>query len=316
MKLEKISTVRALMMCLLVTLTGAQLFHPLEAKVPHLFMPAVGAAPYRNCEIDLFNTAPSPDNVCLNQAAAQVNQVRYLGKNSNGDDQVKVEWMVQSITECIPFGSGLPVADRVNIAPFGYELTVKIKRRLGNEDSGKVVKREIISGTNTTIVTIPRATLETDPVSFVATLKTTAGSVQTFNRVITGLGVPSLAGAAQSTNQHSTVPNISAGCFPSLSVSAINFIPGSGATPDNVGITWASGIVNALCNESPRFKVKVIVKRPAGNLDTVETIFAPNSITAQLQLPAAATGATNFNVTITALVGNVVEKIDTQSGNF
>src|SRR6266576_1085580 len=68
----------------------------------------------------------SPDNVCLNGAAAQVNQVRYLGKNSNGDDQIKVEWMVQSITECIPFGSGLPVDDRVTVPPFGYELTVKI----------------------------------------------------------------------------------------------------------------------------------------------------------------------------------------------
>jgi hypothetical protein len=83
-----------------------------------------------------------------------------------------------------------------------------------------------------------------------------------------------------------------------------------------VAITWASGIVNALCNEQPRFKVKVIVKRPAGNLDTVQTVFAPNSTTAQLQLPGGPTGATNFNVTITALAGNVIEKTDTQSGNF
>ena len=267
-------------------------------------------------------SSPSPENNCLTQAGAQINKVRYVGKDSNGDDQVKVEWMVFSITECIPFGSGLPIDNRVNISPFGYELTVKIKRRLGNEDTGKVIKREIVSGTNTTIVTIPRGTLETDPVSFTATLKTTAGSVQTFNRVITGLGVPSLAGATQSTNQHSTVPNVSASCFPSLSVSAINFIPGSGTTPDNVAINWAAGVVNALCNEKPRFKVKVIVKRPAGNVDTVETIIAANSpqgtnsINAQLQLPGAASGATNFNVTITALVGNVIEKTDSQSGNF
>jgi hypothetical protein len=264
------------------------------------------------------NHAPNvlADNVCLNGAVVQINQTRYLGKDANGDDKVTVEWLVQSSTECIPFGGGKPVDDRVNVLPFGYELTVKIKRRLGHEDSGKVIKRDTISGRNVTLVIIPRGALETDPVSYTVTLKTTAGSVQTFNRVITGLGVPSLAGATQSTNQHSTVTSVADNCFPSLAVTAINFIPGSGATPDNVAITWASGIVNALCNEQPRFKVKVIVKRPAGNLDTVQTVFAPNSTTAQLQLPGGPTGATNFNVTITALAGNVIEKTDTQSGNF
>jgi len=261
--------------------------------------------------------ASPADNVCITQATAQINQLRYLGKNSNGDDNVAVEWQVFSQSECVPFGSGLFVPDRVNIPLFGFELRVKIKRRLGNEDSGLVIKRELLSsGAKTTFVAIPRGTLETDPVSYTATLKTTVGAVQTFNRVNTGLGVPSLTGATQSTNQHSTVPNMPASCFPSLSVSAINFIPGSGATPDNVALTWASGIVNALCNEQPRFKVKVILRRPAGNVDTVETVFAPNSTTAQLQLPGAASGAIGFNVTITALAGNVIEKTDSQSGNF
>src|SRR5262245_18010443 len=257
------------------------------------------------------------DNNCITQTTAQINQVRYLGKNSNGDDNIAVEWQVFSISECVPFGSGLFIPDRVNIPLFGFEIRVKIKRRFGNEDSGFVFKREILpSGPKTTFVAIPRGALETDPVSYTATLKTTAGAVQTFNRVITGLGVPSLTGATQSTNQHSSVPNIAASCFPSLSVSAINFLPGSGGTPDNVAITWSSGIVTAMCNEQPRFKVKVIVKRPAGNLDTVETVFAPNSNSAQLQLPGAASGATNFNVTITALAGDVIEKTSTQSGNF
>jgi hypothetical protein len=262
-------------------------------------------------------TSAPPDNNCLTQAVAQINKVRYVGKNSSGDDEVSVEWLVHAVSECVPFGSGEDIPGRVNIQPFGYELTVKIKRRLGNEDSGKVIKREIVAGTNTTIVRIPRGTLETDPVSFTATLKTTAGAVQTFNRVITGLGVPSLVGATQSTNKHSTVPNISTNCFPALSVTAINFIPGSGTTPDNVAINWAgSGPTSDACKEFPRFAIKVLVRRTAGNIDTSQTVFSPDSTSAQLALPGAPGGIVGFNVTLTAINGDVVEKSSTQSGNF
>src|SRR6185369_3146326 len=100
-----------------------------------------------------------PDNVCIEQATAQINQVRYLGKNSNGDDNVSVEWQVFSISECVKFGSGLIINN--NETPlFGFELRVTITRRLGHVDSGSVIKREVVSGTTTTIVTIPRGTLE------------------------------------------------------------------------------------------------------------------------------------------------------------
>jgi hypothetical protein len=263
------------------------------------------------------NSPWPPENNCVTQAVAQINQVRYLGKNSNGDDNVAVEWEVFAVSECVPFGSGHPVPDRVNVPLFGFELRVKIKRRLGNEDTGHVFKREIVSGKTTTFVPIPRGTLETDPVSFTVELKTTAGAVQVFNRVITGLGVPSLVGATQSTNKHSTVPSISNSCFPSLSVTAINFIPGSGATPDNVAINWqGSGPTPDVCKIFPRFTVKVLVRRAAGNVDTVQTVFSPDSTSAQLQLPGAPGGIVGFNVTLTAINGEVVEKVSTRTGNF
>jgi hypothetical protein len=240
--------------------------------------------------------------------------VRYIGKNS-GDDEVSVEWLVQSVTECVPFGSGQDVPGRVDITPFGYELTVKIKRRLGNEDSGKVIKREIVAGTNTTIVRIPRAHLETDPVSFTATLKTTAGAVQTFNRVVTGLGVPSLAGATQSTNKHSTVAGL-ASCFSSVDISAINFIPGAGATPDNVTINWSANTAINVCFDPPRFSLLVRVKRVNGTIDKSQTTFSPGSTTATLQISGTPGPIEGFNITLTAISGNVVEKTSTQSGNF
>jgi hypothetical protein len=259
-------------------------------------------------------TAP-PENNCLTQAVAQINKVRYVGKNSTGDDEVAVEWLVQSVSECVPFGSGQAVAGKENITPFGYEITVKIKRRLGNEDSGKVTKREIVKGTNTTIVRIPREKLETDPVSFAATLKTTAGAVQTFNRVVTGVGIPSLAGATQSTNKHSTVASLTS-CFSSVDVSAINFIPGAGATPDNVTVNWGANTPASPCFEQPRFSIEVRVRRANGITDKSQTTFSPGSTSATLQLSGLPGGVTNFSVVLTAISGNVVEKSDTQSGNF
>lgn len=264
-------------------------------------------------------SAPASDNVCLSESKAQINKVRYVGKNSNGDDEVAVDWQVFSISECVPFGSGQDVPLKSNesvIQPTGYEITVKIKRHLGNEDSGKVTKREIVKGANSTIVRIPRAKLETDPVSFTATLKTTAGAVQTFNRVITGVGVPTLVGVTQNTNKHSTVPNIPDKCFPSVSVTAINFIPGSGATPDNVSINWAGSGPTTDCKEFPRFAVAVQMRRAAGNLDKAQTTFSPDATSGTLQLPGAPGNVTNFSITITAINGNVVEKTSTQGGNF
>lgn len=257
----------------------------------------------------------APENNCRTEAVAQINKVRYVGKNSGGDDEVAVEWLVQSVSECVPFGSGPDVPGKTNITPFGYEITVKIKRRLGHEDSGKVTKREIVTGTTTTVVRIPRATLETDPVSFTATVKTTAGAVQTFNRVVTGTGVPSLAGATQSTNKHSTVAGLFS-CSSSVDMTAINFIPGAGATPDNVTINWSANTSASICSEQPRFSILVRVKRANGTIDTSQTVFSPGSTTATLQLSGAPGGIVNFNVVLTAISGAVVDKTGTQSGNF
>lgn len=259
-------------------------------------------------------TTPAENN-CLTQAKAQIGKVRYLGKHSSGDDQVSVEWLVQSVSECVPFGSGEDVPGKVNITPFGYELTVKIKRRLGNEDSGKVTKREIVKGVITTVVRIPRANLETDPVSFTATLKTTAGVVQTFNRVVTGTGVPSLSGATQSTNKHSTVTDLFS-CSSSADITAINFIPGAGATPDNITINWSANTPASPCFEQPRLSILVRVTRANGVIDKSQTVFSPGSTTATLQLSGAPGGVTNFSIVLTVISGDVVEKSSTQSGNF
>jgi hypothetical protein len=259
--------------------------------------------------------APQAPNVCVSQATAQINKVRYLGKNSS-HDEIEVEWLAHSLSQCFLFGSGR-ASEKQTVPPFGYELTVKIKRKLGNEDSATVSKREFINdGTIKTIVRIPRANLETDPVSFVATLKTTAGALLTKRIVVTGNGAPSLAGATQTAASFSTIPGTPSGCYPSLNVSAVNFIPGSGTTPDNVAITWGAGVATTACFDLPRFTVAADVTRPGGHVDKVETVFSPGSSSAQLQFSGVPGPVVSFHVVIEAISGAVLDKTSTQSGNF
>lgn len=254
---------------------------------------------------------------CITQATAQINKVRYVGKNSNGQDEVEVDWLTNSLSECFLFGSGKD-SGKTNVTPFGYEITVKIKRRLGHEDSATVTRRELVasSGSIKTIVRIPRANLETDPVSFTATLKTTVGAVLTKRLVVTGNGAPSLTGATQTVTRHSTIPGTPSGCYPLLSVSTVNFIPGSGAAPDNVSVTWDSGVPPTACFDLPKFSVQVHVTRPGGQVDKVQTIFSPGSSTATLQLSGAPKPVVSFHVVIEAVSGAVIDKTSTQSGNF
>jgi hypothetical protein len=261
---------------------------------------------------------PQSANGCLTQAAVQINHVRYVGKNSTGQDEVEVDWLTQSLSECFLFGSGKPVAGKNDTPPFGYEITVKIKRRLGHEDSATVTKREIIgnSGSIKTIVRIPRANLETDPVSFTATLKTTVGAVLTKRLVVSGTGAPSLAGATQNATRNSTIPDTPSGCYPLLNITGINFIPGSGTTPDNVSINWGSGAPPTACFDPPKFSVQVNVTRPGGQVDKVQTTFSPGSSTATLQLSGAPGAVVSFHVVIEAISGAVIDKTSTRSGDF
>ena len=260
--------------------------------------------------------APQAPSVCVSQATAQINKVRYVGKSSSGQDEVEVEWLAHSLSQCFIFGSGR-ASEKQTVPPFGYELTVKIKRRLGNEDSATVSKREFINdGTTKTIVRIPRANLETDPVSFVATLKTTVGAILTKRIVVTGNGAPTLTGATQTASSNSTIPGTPSGCYPLLNVSTINFLPGSGANPDNVAINWGSGGPSTACFDPPKFTVAVDVTRPGGHVDKVQTVFSPGSSTAQLQLSGAPGAVVSFHVVIEAISGAVIDKTSTQSGNF
>lgn len=257
-----------------------------------------------------------PTDVCLTLAVAQIGSVHYKGKNAAGQDGVEVDWLARSGSDCVVFGSGHDVnADKTDIPTFGYEVTVKIKRRLGHEDTGTFKTGILVRGEVKTLVKISRGNLETDPVSFEATVKTTAGAVLRKTSHVSGTGAPTLAGATQTFTKNSTVlmPD---GCYPRLQVSAINFIPGSGATADKVTINWDALSPLLACFDPPRFSILVRVTRPGGASTSVPAHFDAGTTNATLTLPGAPGAVASFDVFVTAISGAVIDKTDTQSGNF
>lgn len=267
------------------------------------------------------NSTPAltPTDTCIAQAFVKVEKVLYQGKDNQGRDVVHVEWSNHANSSCVRFGGGFDVPGKSDIPSFGNEVTVKIKRRLGNEDSGTAKSTTISDGNDvvTNNITIPRATLETDPVSYEVKVRTTAGMVITRTARLTGTGAPSLSAATQTFTNHSTIPSLVSTCGPTLQVSALNFFPGAGPKPDRVTINWAAGLPPAAaCLEAPKVTIAVHVTRPNGVVDSGQANLDPGGTTASITLPGTPGSVTSFEVFVTASTGVVIEKFSTSSGPF
>ena len=146
------------------------------------------------------------------------------------------------------------------MATFGYELTVTITRRLGNQDTGTAKSSNLFNGQVTTVVQIPRGVTETDPVKYDVTIKSSFGGV--VRRLLTaqGNGAPTLPNATQSV-ANTSLTQIPDTCFPTVGVTGLAFTPGSGTTPDSVNITWNASRSLTDCLGSLRVLISVEVKR-------------------------------------------------------
>lgn len=249
----------------------------------------------------------------------QIESVKYLGKNS-GKDSVQVvftglppvftggfntnappagfnsaaaiscaRYGVPPINS-VGFGSGLSSnpsfpgfggSGGTTSQGFGYELTVTITRRLGHQDTGTAKSSNIFSGQITTVVQIPRAVAETDPVKYDVTIKTTFGGVARRTLTAQGNGAPALAAATQTFANSSLVP-LPDNCFPSVSITGLSFTPGSGATPDAVTINWTANRSPGDCFTGPRVFISVEVNRPDNSTGRGATQPNANSITVNL----------------------------------
>lgn len=258
-------------------------------------------------------------------ANLQIESVTYLGRN-NGKDSVKVVFSGHAPTPSNLNGTnpgfnntsgvtcakyGVPPVNNVqgnlttpsfqpgfsNSQNFGYELTVTITRKFGNKDTGTAKSSNIFIGSVTTIVQIPRATLETDPVAYDVTIKTTFGGQLRRTLTAQGNGAPALAAATQTFANSSLVQMIDT-CFPSVSISGLSFTPGSGATPDNVTIDWTANRAPTDCFFGPKVFISVDVKRPDGS--TGRASIQPNANSITMNLSGAPAAPVSFIVRVSA----------------
>jgi len=91
--------------------------------------------------------------------------VTYLGK-TGGKDSVQVIFDANTPSHCLGYGIATSASSLQfqGGQPFGYGVTVTIKRKHGNQDSGTASGSGVFLGRITAVVRIPRDTLETDPV--------------------------------------------------------------------------------------------------------------------------------------------------------
>jgi len=203
------------------------------------------------------------------------------------------------------FGGGFPGGTSVQqgfggttlIQNFGYELTVTITRRFGHQDTGTAKSSNIFSGQITTVVQIPRAVAETDPVKYDVTIKTTFGGQARRTLTAQGNGAPALAAATQTFANSSLVP-MPDNCFPSVSITGLSFTPGSGATPDAVTIDWTANRSPSDCLTGPRVLISVEVKRPDNSIGRATT--QPNANRITINLSGAPAAPVSFTVRVTA----------------
>jgi hypothetical protein len=265
-----------------------------------------------------LNGAPMPGDTCINRALIKVERVQYQGKDS-GNDKVFVEWRDAGASPCVYFGGGFDVPGQSNIPSFGYEVTVKIKRKNGHEDSGTSRKNLVVNGNQllTDVITIPRGLLETDPESFDVKVRTTVGVVMTQTDRLTGNGSPVLTNSTQKFTPHTTVPNVLGTCFTLLQVPSLDFLPGSGATPDRVTISLHSGLPQlAECFDQPKVSISVRATRPSGVVDTGQANVAAGDTTNTIPISGTPGAVASFEIIVTATAGSVIEKTAVSSGSF
>jgi hypothetical protein len=218
--------------------------------------------------------------------ALNISSVQYVGKD-DGKDKILVSWNATK-----------PQSTCVSIVEF--RVDVKINRKHGNVDSAS----KTVSGSATNaLVEIPRALLETDPVSFDVRLVAKVNGDRQKSLRLTGNGKPSISSASPN-------PQVATdACDPAVNVTTINFLPAGSGPKDTVGIFWDANVVSG-CMRLDSFRARVKLTRIDGGVDTASSdLFQGNARSAKVELPKGV-DVHSFEITIEsrarAVTGNVI----------
>lgn len=205
-------------------------------------------------------TPATPQKAC--GGGLSIVSVTYKGK-VQGDDHVEVVFDAAINSPCARLGAG-PVQDNFG----GYVVTVKVTRKNGHQDSGTDhhIKASFPSGRQTLVVVVPRGVLETDPVSYEASVKASFGELFHKTVTLTGVGLPRVGAGVQTTTTTSSFDTFRPDeCFPGIQVNDLKFNSGERRVADTVTVTWnATKGPGCTCFPEPKIDIVVQLARPNG----------------------------------------------------
>lgn len=232
--------------------------------------------------------------------------VTYQGK-VQGNDHVQVVFDASINSPCARLGAG-PLQDNFG----GYVVTVKVTRKNGHQDTGTDhhIKASFPSGRQTVVVVVPRGVLETDPVSYDASVKASFGELFRKTLTLTGTGLPRVgAGVAIATTTSSFDSFRPDECFPSIQVNDLKFNTGGGHVADTVTVNWnAAKGPGCTCFPEPKINILVQLARLNG----------PSTGNSEIQ---SGTIQTSVNVPVSGSIANgpptaFTVKVEVQNGFF
>lgn len=209
-----------------------------------------------------------------------VTNVQYAGK-ADHKDKILVTWSaVKPQSPCVDFKA--------------FRVDVKVVRKLGHEDSSS---KSFGGAERSGVIEVPRATLETDPVSFNVSISASVDFEKDRTVKVSGTGAPSISSASQSPLGPSSP------CDPTVKVTTLNFFPASTPTKDVIGVFWDASLSDA-CLAFSSFTATVKVTRADGSVQTgASGTLARDARSARVEVPKGL-GIVSFEVTVgTRVVG-------------
>jgi hypothetical protein len=243
--------------------------------------------------------------------------VTYKGK-VQGNDHVEVVFDAAINSPCARLGAG-PLQDNFG----GYVVTVKVTRKNGHLDTGTDhhIKASFPSGRQTVVVVVPRGLLETDPVSYEASVKASFGELYRKTLTLTGAGLPRVGSDVGVTTTTSSFDSFRPDeCFPSIQVNDLKFTSGGGHVADTVTVKWnATKGAGCICFPEPKIDIVVQLARPNG-LSTGNIEILNGSSQTSVNVPVSGSIAngppTAFTVKLVVENGFFQTTSASKSGNF